>query len=458
MKKIIIDSNKLAVKLCAVENKNLIDFKIENKLKKSLVGNIYKGKVINVLNEKKCAFIELGEKNTGFLNFKDVKGISKVIAGRDVIVQVVSDSVGDKMPKITTEISFRGSYSVLLLNSSAISFSKKITSNEKREFFRNHIADILPDNCGIIFRTESEKQNIDIIIEELRKLIKRKELVESFYVLGSSPKLIKSSDSAVEEFVNNYAKGDYEIITNDLELYDTIEKNHEKKNIKLFRDNNILDGFGILNEINKIFLRKIPLSGGGFVVFDNTEACTVIDVNSGSHNSQGNSSIAYSVNLEAVKEIVKQIKFRSISGMILIDFIDNNIEKEREKLLNYAKDEFKKINGNVLGFTRLGILEITRKRENRNIMEEYFDECSKCLGSGYENNLIDSAGNFINEIRRMSYHYNTDKFKFIVRSNFYNYILENGIINKNGRFYENHNLVVVLELSEDIDKYYKISY
>lgn len=458
MKKIIIDSNKLAVKLCAAENKNLIDFKIENKLKKSLVGNIYKGKVINVLNEKKCAFIELGEKNTGFLNFKDVKGISKVVAGRDIIVQVVSDSIGNKMPKITTEISFRGIYSVLLLNSSSISFSKKISSDEKKKFFKNQVADILPSNCGIIFRTESEKQNIDVVIEELKKLIKIKEMVESFYVLGSSPKLIRNSNSVVDEFINNYARGEYEIITNDLELYDIIEKNHDKKNIKLFRDNNILDGFGILNEINKIFLRKIPLSGGGFLVFDDTEACTVIDVNSGSHNSQGNSSIAYSVNFEAISEIVKQIKFRSISGMILIDFIDNDREKEREKLLNYAKDEFKKINCNVLGFTRLGILEITRKRENRNIMEEYFDECSKCFGSGYENSLIDSAGNFINEIRRMSYHYNTDRFKFIVKSDFYDYILEHEIINKNGRFYENHNLMVEINLSEDIDKCYKISY
>ena len=458
MKKIIIDSNKLLAKMCAVENKKLVDFKIENKLKNSLSGNIYKGRVVNVLNDKKCAFVDLGEKNTGFLNFKDIKGVSKVVAGRDVIVQVVSDASGDKVPKITTEIAFRGFYSVLLLNSSVISFSKKMRSEEKKKFFRNYITDILPENCGVIVRTEAESQNVDIVIEELKRLIKIKEQVESFYVLGSSPKLIRSSDSLVEEFIGRHTRDEFEIVTNDLELYSFLEKNFEKKKVKLFRENNILDGFGILSEVNKIFERKIQLSGGGFIVFDDTEAFTVIDVNSGSHNESNNLSIACSVNFEAVREIIKQIKFRSISGIILVDFIDVESDSEKEKLINFAREELRKINGNVLGLTRLGIMEITRKRENRNIIEEYFDECQFCSGSGYENNLAVAASNFINEIRRMSYHYNTDKFKFIVRSDFSEYLLENRIINDNRRFYENHNITVDFKVSDNIDKYYKISY
>ena len=404
MNYIFVDSKDGVNKVGIVEDNNLVEYYIEEEDKKKLVGNIYRGRVDNVLIGMNASFVNIGEGKNGYLYIKDALDkeqlssnekfkIDDVLkAGDDIIVQVIKEPLGEKGPKLTTHISIPGRYLVLTPFSNGINISRKIKDTKEIERLKAIGKEIANANTGLIFRTVSYGISEEILVEEYNVLLEIYRKIEAQRNFLPTPKLLYKELYLVYQIIRDtFNQKNYKIIINNEKMYNELIELDYYFSYGL-RDRTTLDlGFSIKYNTNiqkgisEAFKRKVNLKSGGYIVIDETEALTAIDVNTGKY--VGNYSFDETIvntNMEATEEIARQVRLRDIGGIIIIDFIDMKDKNDESMVLNSLAKYFRldRNKPNILGITKLGLVEVTRKKIRPTLDSRISIKCPTCNGRG----------------------------------------------------------------------------
>ena len=383
MLELIIDKTKNVKTIMLVQNGILLEKHEEHENQKRLEGNIYLGKVQNVLPGMQSAFINIGEEKNTLIKLKDVlpkidekkeevslnkQEISKVLKfGQEIVVQIKKDGTLTKGAKVSTHINLQGRFIALLPNANFITISKKIEDEKEIKRLKEIVKDILPKNMGAIIRTAAEGKEDNVIEQDIKKLINEWKEIENRLNKEHAPKLVYNNDALIRRTIIDIIDRKLEkIVVNDKSIFNAISKILEDYNIniELKENEDLFSLYDLKNQIEKLSQRKIWLKCGGFITIDKTEALTAIDVNTGKFVGKKNlEDTVFKVNKEATVEIAKQLRLRDIGGIIIIDYIDMNNPKDKEAILNLLKKELKndRTKCQVEGFTKLNLLEMTRK-------------------------------------------------------------------------------------------------
>lgn len=404
MHKIFIDSQEKTESIAIVEDGRLVEFYVEDERQEKLAGNIYRARVENVLKGMEAAFVNIGEGKQAFLYVKDALprkelkdgpkvSIDELVkSGEEIIVQVIKDPVGDKGAKITSNITIPGRYLVLLPFDEEINISRKIQDEKEISRLRHIGKNIMKDNMGLIFRTAALGVDKSILEAEYKSLINIYKEIEIQRNFLPTPKLLYKDLGLIFKLVQDRLdRKDYEIIVNCKDTYKNLLQFGQyldyslKDRIKLDKNFSIDYNQTIQEGLTEALKRRVRLASGGHIVIDETEALTAIDVNTGKF--VGNISLeetVFKTNMEAAEEIARQIRLRNLGGIIIIDFIDMKRQKYINKLLNKLENSFSnhENRANILGMTKLGLVEVTRKRLGPSLKERLTKPCSSCEGQG----------------------------------------------------------------------------
>ena len=395
MQEILVNVDKQRNKtIVVVENGRLVEKYQENDGAERLEGNIYIGKVQNVLLGMQAAFVDIGKEKNTFIHIRDVMPKASNETGNKneplnkynikdyirtempILVQVKKDSTSKKGARVSTHMNISGRYIVLMPNSEFITVSKKIEDIKEKNRLLNIVKPIVPKGYGIIIRTSAEGKNETEIKEDLDKLIKKwQNILEKYNNLKKQktfiPKIIYKNQGIIEKLILDLVDKELtRIIANDETTYAEIEK--DIKNMQLDSDiklelkkgETVLDIYDLETQLEKADNRKVWLKCGGFITIDKTEALTAIDVNSGKYvGTKDLAKTIFTVNKEATVEIAKQVRLRDIGGIIIIDYIDMENKDDKEKILKELEENLKKDRSKtqVIGFTPLDLLQMTRK-------------------------------------------------------------------------------------------------
>ena len=395
MQEIIIhqDNQKNRI-ITLVENGKLVEKYEEKEELKRLEGNIYLGKVENVLLGMQAAFVDIGAEKNTFIHIKDIipkvsnetgnknEILSKhniknyIRTNMPILVQVKRDSTNKKGARVSTHISLPGRFIVLMPNSEFVTISKKIEQEQERERLVNIIKENLPKGFGIIVRTSAKGKNSDLIKQDIQNVLNKwKEINKKADELKNSsnlnPSLVYENEGVIGKLLIDLADNELErIITNNKESYETVKKFledtslSEKVQLELKNNQNVLSMYDLEDQIAKANNRKVWLKCGGFITIDKTEALTAIDVNSGKYiGTKDLEQTVFTVNKEATIEIAKQLRLRDIGGIVIIDYIDMEKDETKQKISEILIESLKKDRSKtqVVGFTPLNLLEMTRK-------------------------------------------------------------------------------------------------
>ncbi|MGI9666460.1 MAG: Rne/Rng family ribonuclease [Acidimicrobiia bacterium] len=403
-KQMLVRKSPHQTQIVVLEGPVLVEHYVARSDKQSLVGNVYLGKVRNVLPGMEAAFIDFGEGKNGVLyagdvNYKefDLHGKPKRIenalkSGDGVLVQVVKDAMGHKGARLTNQISLAGRYLVLAPDEGVRGISRRLPDDERRRL-REIVGDLRPDGTGIIVRTAAEGATHDDIKGDIDRLKSTWEKIDNERKAASAPSLIYAEPPLVIRVIREHFTKDFRrLLVDDAEIHgqvmdylegteaDLVEK------VNLYRDELALfERYHVEDQLRKALDRKVWLPSGGHLVIDRTEALTVIDVNTG--RFVGTTNLEETVlqnNLESAEEIARQLRLRDIGGIIVIDFIDMEDIKHQEAVLlrlreHLAKD---KTRTQVFDVSHLGLVEMTRKNVSAGLLESFSEVCPRCSGRG----------------------------------------------------------------------------
>lgn len=387
MKELIIYTEGDIENILLVENGILTEKYKDSKYKKRLEGNIYIGKVQNILPGLQAAFINVGENKNAFIHLKDVlpkvdvtkqdsstweseriENILKV--GMPIIVEIKRDSYNKKGARASTHINLPGRYIVLLPNSSFVTISQKIEDKNERQRLISLTKKILPQNMGAIIRTSAVGKTEENLENDLKILVKKwNDIISIKFDNQDFPKLISEANGMIDKLLLDLIDKDLKIIHVDNEEMKKIVEHKvrllNKEDIQIVCDiDSVMLKYNIQHQLDVAENRKVWLKSGGFITIDKTEALTAIDVNSAKFTGKVSlENTAFLINKEAAVEIEKQIRLRDIGGIIIIDFIDLNDDEHKKELIHLFSEELKKERTKVQieGFTKLNLLELTRK-------------------------------------------------------------------------------------------------
>ncbi len=389
------------------------------------VGNIYKGRIKDILPGLSCAFIDISLSKNAFLYAGDVvipagkKGINALDmlkSGQEIMVQVKKEAFSEKGARVTGDISLPGRFLVLLPKQKEISISRKITHDDRREHLRRLIEKCKPEEVGVILRTACLEAEDNEIADELKQLLKVWQDIKTRYEKAKAPALIYEDIDVLERTLRDYLDGQtLKVTVNNIKLRDRISNYFKTKpgnsfNIR-YEEGDLFEKYGLEKDIRKVLRRKVWLKNGGYLIFDETEAMTVIDVNSGKYTGKHDfEETVFKLNMEAAAEIPRQLRLRSIGGIILIDFIDMKNKENEAKVINTFKKEIAKDKAHtrVMGITGLGFLEMTRKKSRYGVSEFFTDECVVCNGRGRNINYFALACEIKRKLANMGYVENTE--------------------------------------------------
>lgn len=434
IKEIIINSSASQTRIAITEDGNLTDFFVDYPESRRSVGDIYFGKVARVLPGIKAAFINIGLKHDAFLHFSDIgdktkelqalldedstiededeeivnsnqkndsqiktpeliNGIPVLKKGQEILVQITKEPVDNKGVRVSSSISIAGRFCVLLPMENRIGISKKINDFKERKRLKHIARSIIPPNFGLIIRTVAKNQPEEILAEDLKLLLKTWNKIQQNIKNVEPPALVHQDlNTTLSIFRDLFSPDVTKVFVDSKKLFKQIKDYVElvqpdlANRIEFYKSSEpIFSAFKIDEQIKTLFGRKVYLKSGGYLIIDHTEAMVVIDVNSGKYAaSKEQEQNSLKTDLEASREIARQLRLRDIGGLIVVDFIDLENEENRKKVYMELKKEFKKDRAKVslLPMSDFGLVEITRQRIRHNIIQSLFEACPYCGGSG----------------------------------------------------------------------------
>lgn len=399
MNTIIVNSIGREKRFALLRKNKVEKIVIEQPKQQSLVGGIFFGTVEKVLPGMNAAFINIGLEKNGFLHRdklpafltkKEERSISSYLhQGQKLLVQLEKDASGDKGPRLTGIIEFGGALVVYEPEGHYVSVSKKIANPVEREKWRTLGFQVKQENEGILFRTSCETSSEDKVLAELTSLRENYERMIATSRSMKKPGLVAAKNSFIDELVEEVKKmRSGRVIVDTLELKQELTAFHglEDFEIQFHHDvKGIFSTYRVEYELEKALQRTVWLESGAYLVFDEAEALTIIDVNTGKFSGKNErQETVLKTNELAADEIARQIRLRDLAGMILIDFIDMENEIEREKVRKRLERGLG-VDGKrtrIIGFTPLGILQLTRKKERVSLTEGLTESCPVCEGAG----------------------------------------------------------------------------
>ncbi|MFA5515415.1 MAG: Rne/Rng family ribonuclease [Desulfuromonadales bacterium] len=440
-KELVINTTSHETRVALLENGHIAELYIERSRERGIVGNIYRGKVIRVLPGMQAAFVDVGLEKAAFLYVADVldeieaveqfiDGDHRPVAaeegdeppplppiedllqeGQEILVQVAKEPLGTKGARITSHISLPGRHLVLMPTVDHVGISRRIENEEEKNRLRDIVEQIRPRGTGFIVRTAAEGKSEEELRTDMAFLIGLWQEVAKKREVSSAPALIHSDLDVTSKVLRDILTEEVDrIVVDSREEHDKIVRfigtfmPTLKYAIEQYADNEpIFDAFGLEVEIARALGRKVWLKSGGYIIIEQTEALTAIDVNTGRFVGKHNlEDTILKTNLEAVKEIAYQVRLRNIGGLIIIDFIDMEKEAHREKVHSALEEALKndKSKTNILKISELGLVEMTRKRVRESIGRTLCEPCPYCEGKGYVKSRTTMAYEIFRDLRR----------------------------------------------------------
>ena len=401
----VVRQRKDRTQIAVLEDGVLVEHYVNRSSHQSYVGNVYLGKVQNVLPSMEAAFVDVGKGRNavlyaGEVNF-DVSGLegqpkrieSALKSGQSVIVQVTKDPVGHKGARLTSQVSLPGRYLVYVPGASMTGISRKLPDTERNRL-KQILKKVMPENAGVIVRTAAEGAAEDELARDVARLAAQWEAIEKKAKTANAPALLYGEPDLTIRVIRDVFNEDFsKLVVSGDEAWDVVDEYvkyvapHLAERLSRWQgDRDAFAEYRIDEQLAKALERKVWLPSGGSLVIDKTEAMTVVDVNTGKFTGQGGNleETVTRNNLEAAEEIVRQLRLRDVGGIIVIDFIDMVLESNRELVLRrllecLARDRTKH---QVAEVTSLGLVQMTRKRVGAGLLEAFSTPCECCNGRG----------------------------------------------------------------------------
>jgi len=392
--------------IAVLDERTLIEHYVAHGKGKSIAGNIYLGRVQNVLAGMEAAFVDIGKGRNavlyaGEVNYspEDLEGeasprIEKILKpGQAVLVQVTKDPLGTKGARLTAQVSLAGRYMVLAPEQTLSGISRRLAEDERARL-RQILRSMNANGHGVIVRTAAEGATADALKRDLENLLKIWDEVKTKQKKEKAPALLYSEPELVMRVARDIFSGDFaKVVVDSKRIYETLRSYLDDtgpdllERIELYEGSlPILEHFHIAEQIHKALERKVWLPSGGSIVIDRTEAMTVVDVNTSKFVGKGGSleETVFKNNLEAAEEVARQLRLRDIGGIIVIDFIDMIVPSNREQVLRTLKRALSrdKTRSQVFDVSSLGLVEMTRKKVSEGLLEAFSEPCPNCEGRG----------------------------------------------------------------------------
>jgi ribonuclease G len=427
-KDVVINAETLETRVAVMEEGKLEEFNIERTTEERLVGSIFKGKVRNLQDDLKAAFVDIGFEKNAFLHYWDIvpnqfdssveiveregkrrdkpkitqRDIPRLYPpGSEIIVQVTKGPISTKGPRITTNLVLPGRYLVLLPNSDQSGISRKIESQEERKRLKQILRELnIPDGMGVIMRTAGENQRKPYFMRDLALLLEEWHGVQEKIKRQPMATCVFQEPDLIERTVRDFLTEDVDrIVVDNQKAYDRIRemilkikaKSAAKKVMLYSEAQPVFDRFNVTKQLENTFSRQVHLKGGGYIVIDETEALVAIDVNTGRHKgSRDQEATILKVNLEAAEEITRQLRLRNMGGLIVLDFIDMKSRRDQQAVYQRIKDGLRrdKAKTHILPISQLGLMEMTRQRHSESVRSAVYDDCPYCKGRGKVKSVV----------------------------------------------------------------------
>ncbi len=410
IKDILIETNSGQTRLALLEDGELSEYYVERKGQEKLAGNIYLGRVENILPGMQAAFVNIGLDKNAFLHAGDIladgddrealqkslgnQSIKKMLkSGQEIMVQVIKEPGGTKGPRISSHVTLPGRMTVLLPTVEYIGISRRIEEESERSRLREMAESLRPKGMGLIIRTAANGASAEDLRQDIEYLIRLWDSIRLRAAHSTSPALIHQDESLVYRSVRDMLTTEVRAIYVDseeqyLRALNTAEmlSPELRERVTFYREKeSLFDRYRIDSLFAKATARRVWLKSGGYLIIDHTEALTVIDVNTGKFvGSKSLSDTILKINCEAAEEIVRQLRVRDVGGIVIIDFIDMDREEDQQQLLSLMRQLLKKdrTKTNLVGLTGLGLVEMTRKKVHQPIHTLLNRQCPHCQGSG----------------------------------------------------------------------------
>lgn len=466
-KEIIISSTANEHRIAITEDGRLAELFVESPEKERNVGDVYLGRVAKVMPGIRAAFVDIGMSQDAFLHFSDVGQIEEFSSmfdeedddedeeggprpsapdqapgngapaateapphrrredrmpevnlqkGQEILVQITKEAQGKKGVRVRSAISLPGRFLVLIPFDGKVGVSKKLANFKEKRRLRKTVRSMLPKGFGAIIRTVAEGKSDDLLKQDLDNLFKQWENIEKGVKGAKAPALVyKDMDTTSSVIRDLFQDAVERIVVDDKRLFKEVKAYVQSSSpdmaerIELYRDREpIFDRFGIEKEFQSLFGKKVWLKSGGYLYIEKTEAMTVVDVNSGRYAAKREQELnSLRTDLEAAREVCRQLRLRDIGGLIVIDFIDLEDEKNKKKVYDEMKKEMKRDRAKitVLPMTEFGLVQITRQRIRQTVQMSFSEACPTCAGTG----LVQSKNTTLNQIERWIKRYSTDR-------------------------------------------------
>lgn len=411
-KEILINITPQETRVAILENGMLFDLYIERARSRGLVGNVYKGKVVRVLPGMEAAFVEIGLEKAAFLHVSDVASSNKNLNkgnhhngetvqigqvlrdGQEILVQVIKDQLGTKGARLTTNITIPSRYLVFMPNAENIGVSSRIESDEDRERLKNDLLaqEHRVQDAGYILRTAAEVADKDAIASDIKYLNRLWENINSTKDVKAG-RIVHKDLPLYLRVLRDMVDEDIEVIRVDSRETSSIMLEFAEKNVPEVAEfiehypgeRPVFDLHGVDDEIQKGLERKVQLKSGGYLIIDQTEAMTTIDVNTGAYvGSRNLEETIFKTNLEAAQGIARQLRLRNLGGIVILDFIDMLEEEHKRQVMRALEKALEKDHArtSISEVSSLGLVEMTRKRTRESLEHVLCGTCPTCEGRG----------------------------------------------------------------------------
>jgi len=479
-------------KIAFLQDKRLTEFYQEKKGKNIVVGDIFVGSVRKILPGNNAAFLDISLEKDAFVHYSDlgpnIKSFSKFsrtglqggLSGtglekfqfepetlktgnisdvlkrsQQILVQVLKEPISSKGPRVTAEITVAGSYCILIPFHDHVNISKKIIEREERNRLKALVNQLKPQNFGVVVRTAAQNVNEEILKKDLEDLLIRwRDMVLKLKTAKPGDKVLGEPSFSISVVRDYLGMGLTGIYTNEAETHKQLEKylqNSKSAALNTLRihkgQDSLFEHFGINKQLKTSFGKAVSFSGGAYLVIEHTEAMHVIDVNSGSNHNKENSQEenALQINLEAAKEIARQVKLRDMGGIIVIDFIDTKDNNNKKKIVGELQASMKldRAAHTILPMSKFCVVQLTRERvrPETNIVTE--EKCPMCKGTGYVTSSQNIDDDIQASVKYLAESLNFKKVK-ITTHPFIAAYFKKGIISKRFKWKLNHKINVNL--------------